>query len=166
MSLVHSLFPLLLDHYSHLLKISTPPTSSLFSAPDLSSHFTDTMTSLRKEPPQTPPKLLYTPGICPQVLFSHQLPSVNLPCSQLEPFLPFVHRTLPLSTTRGHCPCYVLPISALVSSLPPSLPGSYSLLHQSPCSCSKTSGTRLPQSLYFVFVSSKALLTGNHVHST
>lgn len=162
MSLVHSLSPLLLDHYSHLLKISTPPTSSLFSAPNLSSHFTDKMTSLRREPPQTPPKLLYTPGICPQVLFSHQLPQVNLPCSQLEAFLPFVRRILPLSRLMG----IVLPISALISSLPTSLPCSYSPLHQSPCSCSKTSGTLLPQSLYFVFVSQKALLTGNHVHST
>lgn len=95
MSLVHSLSPLLLENYSHLLKISTPPTSSLFSAPDLSSHFTDKMTSVRREPPQTPPKLLYTTGICPQVLFSHQLPWMNVPCSQLEPFLPFVHRILP-----------------------------------------------------------------------
>lgn len=125
MSLVHSLSHLLLNHYSYLLKTPTPPTPSLFSAPDLSPHFTDTMTSIRREPPWTPPKPLYTTGICSQVLFSQQLPSMNLPRSQLQPFLPFVHRIHPLSTTHGHCSRYCLFISVVISSYPPSLPCSY-----------------------------------------
>ena len=44
---------------------------SHWRSPGSASYLTDKMTSIGREPPQTPPEHLYTTGICSQVLVSH-----------------------------------------------------------------------------------------------
>ena len=167
MSLVHSLSHLLLDHYSHLLlETSTLPPPSLFSARDCASYFTDKMTSIRREPPQTPPEHLYTTGICSQVLVSRQSPQVNFPCSKLEPFLPFMHWAPSPFHYSGHCSS-----SSLLSppSSPPTPPPFFAPLHFTsllPFAPKHQAHSCLRAFALTVSFLWKALLTDNHLHNT